>query len=166
MKSLALILTFSLLGVAAPGESTPTEPPAAITLPATQSVRFESIDLRIDPRGTPLAAYQVEITADSAAAKLVGIEGGDAAAYREPPYYDPAALNQNRVILAALNTSADVPSKTFRAARLHVQVPTGVKTNWTVKLTTAAGPDGSVIAANATLAALATPATTGEGVAP
>ena len=151
------------LAAAAPNESTPRPTPPTVTTPATQSIRFESIDVRIDPRGTPLAAYQVEITADTPDAKLVGIEGGDAAAYREPPYYDPAALNQNRVILAALNTSADVPSKAFRAARLHVQLAGSARPNWKVKLTTAAGADGGVIAADASLA---TPATAGEGVAP
>jgi hypothetical protein len=149
MKSFFVILAFTLLGS--------TTPPGEVTPPATQGVRFATLDVTIDPHGTPLAAWQVEVTADAAAVKLAGIEGGDHPAYREPAFYDPAALNQNRVILAAFNTSADLPSKTFRAARLHVQIAGEAKPKWEVKVVTAAGTEGGVIKADAAVSEGATP---------
>jgi hypothetical protein len=151
MKSLAIILAFALLCAAAPSEETVRPTPPAVVTPATQSVRFETVDVTIDPHGVPLAAWQVEVTADTDAVKLAGIEGGDAPAYREPAYYDPAALNQNRVILATFNTSADLPTKTFRAARLHVQVAGGAQPKWEVKIITAAKSDGGVIKVDASI---------------
>jgi hypothetical protein len=119
--------------------------------PSTQSVRFATVDIRIDPKNRPLAAYQLEVTADSPNVKLAGVEGGEHAAFREPPYYDPAALNQNRIILAAFNTGSDLPAKGFRAARLHVQISGDANPKWEVKLTVASASDGSaVLGASAT----------------
>ena len=63
MKVVALILAIRLLGVVAPTQR--TEAPT-IAQPATQSVRFATVDVRIDPSNHPLAAYQLEVTADSA----------------------------------------------------------------------------------------------------
>jgi len=91
MKCIVLMLAFALLGAVAPTER--TENPW-IAEPSTQSVRFATVDIRIDPKNHPLAAYQLEVTADSPNVKLAGVEGGEHAAFREPPYYDPAALNQ------------------------------------------------------------------------
>jgi len=127
---------------------------ASQTLPATRSVRFTTVDVRIDPHGQSLAAYQVEFIAPPQV-KLVGIEGGDHAAFKDPPYYDPAALTQSRVILAAFNTGSDLPKAAFRVARLHVQVESSSEQTpaWTVKLIVASSADGTTNpAATATLA--------------
>ena len=134
----------SLLGLGA----MPVEPDRdRPSLPATNPIAFAYADVTIDPAGTPLAAYQLEFTADANRVKLVGIEGGDAAAFKDPPYYDPAALNHNRVILAAFSTGADLPKQSFRAARLHLQI-TGLETpKCQVKLIAAAAADGSKIPA-------------------
>ena len=134
MKWLAVILALSTLAAA----------------PATdEAVRFTTVDVRIDPAGKPLAAYQVEFVADAARVKLVGIEGGGDKAFAQPPYYDPAALSQNRVIVAALNTGKELPQASFRAARLHVQVTGNEKPKWEAKLIVAAGADGEKIPAAA-----------------
>jgi hypothetical protein len=122
--------------------------------PATdQAVRFTTVDVRIDPAGKPLAAYQVEFIADASRVKLVGIEGGDHKAFAPPPYYDPAALSRNRVIVAAFNTGNDLPTKSFRAARLHVQISgsgnTSEKPKWEAKLIVASAADGTAIPAAA-----------------
>src|SRR5687767_11940811 len=107
---------------------------ASVSLAASPStdeaVRFAVVEVRIDPSGKPLAAYQLEFIADATRVKLVGIEGGDHAAYAQPPYYDPAALSQNRVILAAFNTGSNLPAVAFRAARLHVQITGSERPNW------------------------------------
>jgi hypothetical protein len=120
--------------------------------PATErGVRFTTVEVRIDPKGVPLAAYQVEFVADESV-KLVGIEGGEHAAFKIPPYYDPAALSNHRVIIAAFNTSGDLPKSETRVARLHVQISGGNGGNveqtpdWTVKLMVASSADGKAIA--------------------
>jgi hypothetical protein len=115
------------------------------------AVRFATVDVMIDTKGKPLAAYQVEFVADGSRVKLVGIEGGDHAAFKTPPYYDPAALSKNRVIVAAFNTVADLPKSSFRAARLHVQITGNEKPKWEAKLIVAAAADGSAIPADVTL---------------
>src|SRR5262245_61272542 len=53
--------------------------------------RFSTVDVYLEAGDRKLAAWQVEISTANAAA-IVGIEGGEPAAYREPPAYDPAAL--------------------------------------------------------------------------
>ena len=126
---------------------------ALLSLPLTlaagpaseQAVRFTIVDVRIDPKGTGLAAYQIEFVAD-ARVKLVGIEGGEHAAFAQPPYYDPAALSRNRVIVAAFNTSSDLPKSETRVARLHVQITGSEQTpDWTVKLIVASSAEGKAI---------------------
>jgi hypothetical protein len=164
MKCVALILALALLGAVAPTERDVTP---SFTSPATRSVRFATVDIRIDPKDHPLAAYQLEVTADEPSVKLAGVEGGEDAAFRDPPYYDPAALNRNRIILAAFNTGSDLPAKDFRVARLHVQIAGDAAPNWKVKLTVACASDGSAIAgAIATAKMSSSPSASTEGAAP
>ncbi len=142
MKSLLLMLAFAFFAAAAPTQ--PDElPEVNPPLSATQAVRFATFDVVIDPKGQPLAAYQLELTADSPHVKLAGIEGGEHTAFRDPPYYDPAAMSRNRVILAAFNTGSDLPKQPFRAARLHVQISDHATPKWEVKLTVASSADGT-----------------------
>jgi hypothetical protein len=99
--------------------------------------------------------------------KLAGVEGGEHAAFRDPPYYDPAALSRNRIILAAFNTGSDLPTTSFRAARLHVQIAGDADADFEVKLTVAFAADGSAVPAASASATLATaPAPTSEGAVP
>jgi hypothetical protein len=114
---------------------------------ASSGVRFQSVDITIDPKDKPLAAYQVEFVADASRVKLVGVEGGDHAAFREPPYYDPAALNQNRVIVAAFSTSADLPRTATRVARLHLQVDGPRQPEWSATLIVASSDSSDSIPA-------------------
>lgn len=107
-----------------PSEDAQTPPPAAAAeVPAT---RFESVDVYVDAGETPLAAYQVRLSAvtpDSPnAAVLVGIEGGDAGVFEVPPYYDPKALATNRIVVAAYSLAATLPVGRTRVARLHLQL--------------------------------------------
>ena len=126
-----------------------TTVPATGATPATAAaVGFQTVDVTLDPKGQPLAAYQLEFAADERRVKLVGVEGGDHAAYREPPYYDPAALSRHRVILAAFSTSADLPRTPVRVARLHVQVSGDGLPQWTAKLIVASSSEAASIPAD------------------
>ena len=125
-----------------------TSQPAA-TRPA---VRFTALDIYIDSQAQPLAAYQFELLADPDHVRIVGVEGGQHAAFREPPYYDPAALMHNRIIIAAFSTGRDLPTGKTRVARLHLQV-TGDEPQYKTKLDVAATVEGKEIPATASVEA-------------
>jgi hypothetical protein len=109
------------------------------------AVRFSALDIYVDSGDRLLAAYQCEFTAARGDVKIVGIEGGEHAAFTNPPYYDPAALMNNRVILAAFNTGAALPIGKSRVARIHVRIAGDVQPQYELKLTTAGGSDGQRI---------------------
>jgi hypothetical protein len=122
------------------------------TSTSSTAVRFAYVDVMIDPKGESLAAYQIDLAAaDPRHVKLVGVEGGDAAAYREPPYYDPAALNHDRVIIAAFSTASDVPKSKFRAARLHLQITGDETPKWETKPVVASSAKSDKIQIDVTL---------------
>jgi hypothetical protein len=114
--------------------------------------RFSAVDIYVDSKNAPLAAYQIEFTATNGVAKIVGIEGGDSAAFHEPPFYDAKAIQHDRVIIAAFNTaSADkLPSGKTRIATIHLQIVGDQRPQFELKLQVAANPDGNRIAADAT----------------
>jgi hypothetical protein len=112
----------------------------AAPAPSTD-VSFTYVDVFIDPHGTPLAAYQFELRATSGDVKLVGIEGGEHAAFAKPPYYDTRALLNDRIVIAAFNTGSDLPSSKTRVARLMVRVGAGERPKYDVKLQVAASAD-------------------------
>jgi len=80
--------------------------------------RFVAVDVYVEAGEKKLAAWQVEISTDDRAA-IVGVEGGAPAAYREPPTYDPKALQGGKIVLAAL-TTGEAPSGRIRVARVHL----------------------------------------------
>ncbi len=136
--------------------------PAATTAAATTNVsstdvRFQTVDVTLDPKGRPLAAYQLEFVADVNRVKLVGVEGGEHAAFREPPYYDPAALSNHRVILAAFSTNADLPNDATRIARLHLQVTGDAPPQWSAKLIVASSAASDSIPADVSVSEGAKP---------
>jgi hypothetical protein len=88
--------------------------------------KFSAVDIFVDSGSEPLAAFQIEFRAGSS--KIVGIEGGEHQAFKEPARYDPKALQQNRVILAAFSIAppAQLPKGKTRVATLHLHAPEGV----------------------------------------
>jgi len=140
-----MLVTIVLVGGAV--ESRVQSPP---TLPATQasSVRFAWVDAVIDPQGQPLAAYQFELKAESADVTLVGVEGGEHPAYVEPPYYDPKANLQNRIVIAAFNTGEDLPKTRTRVARVMVRVSGTGQPRYSAKLDVCASSDAKPINAS------------------
>jgi hypothetical protein len=125
---------------------------AVLVIPFAQAdeVRFRAVDICIDSGDTPLAAWQVEVKAISGDADVVGIEGGEHPAFREPAHFDPRALQGGRIVLAAFSTSGDLPTGGGRIASLHVQ-ETGPAAEYELKLIVAAGGDGSKIPVRAFL---------------
>ncbi len=130
----------------------PVEPPrdAVSTPPATQvsNVRFTWVDAFIDPQGQPLAAYQFELKAEGAGVTLVGVEGGEHPAYAQPPYYDPKANLQNRIVIAAFNTGDDLPKTRSRVARVMVRVSGTGQPRYSAKLDVCASSDAKPINAS------------------
>lgn len=142
--------------------------PQATRVPERDTVRFETVDVFVDAGSTGLAAWQIEVTPrarDGAKVTLVGIEGGDHAAFAKPAYYDPAALapaGGGRVILAAYSTGKDVPTGRTRVARLHVMVEGGVGgAEFNVNLKVAADSEGRAIDGASAAAAEAKDTSTG-----
>ncbi len=117
---------------------------AEIAQPVT-TPRFETRDIFVDSHATPLAAYQFELTADPAAVQIVGVEGGEHPAFNPAPYYDPAALMHNRIIIAAFNTGHDLPTGSTRVARLHLRIISPNEPKYDLKLESAADASGNRI---------------------
>ena len=110
--------------------------------------RYWTMDVIVDADGQRLVAYELEMTDLSGRSRIVGIEGGEHAAYREPPYYDPAAMAQEgRVILAAFSTNRELPSGKIRVARVHVQTAGEAAPEFQTSLVVAATSDGRKIPA-------------------
>jgi len=111
-------------------------------------VRFVAVDVFVDSGTQPLAAYQLTFFARRGDVKIVGIEGGEPPAFKEPPYYDPKAIQRERAILAAFNTARPegLPTGRSRVATLHLQLNGAKAPEYKVSLATAAGCDGLPIA--------------------
>lgn len=117
---------------------------------AAKAVHFRAVDVFVDSGSKPLAAYQLEFTA-TAGAKIVGIEGGEHAAFKEAPFYDPKAIQHERVIIGAFSTAkADkLPAGKTRVATIHLQITGDEAPRYEVKLTAAATVGGKKIPAQA-----------------
>lgn len=111
------------------------------------AVRFEAVDVFVDPQGQSLGAYQVEFKATGGDVKLVGVEGGEPEAYRKAPYYDPKAIQQSRIIIAAFSADSSLPNTRTRVARLHLQISGDAKPEYELKLMVAGDKDAKPIEA-------------------
>ncbi len=115
--------------------------------------RFCAMEIFLDSKSTPLAAYQLEFAVTNTAAKIVGIEGGEHPAFREPPFYDPKAMQQERVIIAAFSTApvTQLPTGKTRVATIHLQVAPNVVLKPELRVEATADADGKRIVAQATV---------------
>lgn len=104
--------------------------------------RFAAVDLFIDSGDRPLGAYQLEFRAMNVGAVIVGVEGGDAAPFKEAPFYDPAAMRHERVILAAFSTAVDLPRGRTRIARIHLMTRADSIPEYQTTLITASTGEG------------------------
>jgi hypothetical protein len=96
------------------------------------------------------AAYQFELKATAGRIEIVGVEGGEHKAFSEAPYYDPAALMHDRIIIAAFNTGQDLPAGRTRIATVHLQIIGDAEPRYELKLTVAGDADGKEIPAEIT----------------
>ena len=88
---------------------------------------FFSVDLLVEPGGEPLAAWQLAFHDKNGAVRIVGIEGGEHAAFSKAPYFDPQAMAGDRVLLGAYSTDGDLPVADTRVARVHLERLEGAK---------------------------------------
>ena len=113
---------------------------------AVQSnVRFAPLHIYLDSGNKPLAAYQFELKAAAGQIKIVGVEGGQHQAFEEAPYYDPAALTNDRIIIAAFNTGSELPKGRTQIATIHLQIIGDAEPDYELKLIVAADADANEI---------------------
>lgn len=114
--------------------------------------RFRPVQIYVDSGEQALAAYQIELVVTSGNARIVGVEGGEPAAFRPAPYYDPAALKGGRIIIAAFNTGNDLPHGKLRVATVHVEETGAGAPVYQAKLIVAATSSGKPIEARVWIA--------------
>ncbi len=113
-------------------------------------VRFAPLHIYIDSGRSSLAAYQFEMKTTSGQIKIVGVESGEHSAFSDAPYYDPAALTNDRIIIAAFNTGRDLPTDRTRIATIHLQIIGDIEPEYQLELTVTADTDGKEIPAEIT----------------
>ena len=117
-------------------------------IPTVQSnVRFAPLHIYLDSGNRSLAAYQFELKAAAGQIKIVGVEGGQHKAFEEAPYYDPAALANDRIIIAAFNTGSELPKGRTRIATIHLQIIGDAEPDYDLKLIVAGDADANEIPA-------------------
>jgi len=117
--------------------------------------RFATVDLYV-ASDMPVAAWQVELTETGGAMQIVGIERGDDATFRDPPFYDRVVLERaqtDRIVLASFSLSAAdrLPRGRVRIARLHVRTTGTAQPDYEARLVAAGAADGSPIGARLTV---------------
>jgi hypothetical protein len=140
MKTLLCLLALMLVGAAAPKQQDP------------DPLRFTYVDVYVDSGRAALAAWQARLVDPSGRALIVGVEGGEDAAFAEPPYHDPAALQGGEIVLAAFHTGHAGPAGRTRVARLHLAVRGDAPVDFTTTLEVAASDAGRLPEATLTLA--------------
>jgi len=135
------------------GAVVPARPAASQEGVVQLGIRFVPVDVYVDAGSKHLGAYQVEV--ESKDATIVGLEGGESKAFNQAPFYDPAALQGKKIIVAAFSTEEDLPTGLTRVARLHLAVTNGElkdgMPNLSDKLVVATDGDGNTVNAKLTL---------------
>jgi hypothetical protein len=109
------------------------------------ALSFSTLDVYIHT-DQGLGAWQVEVDAEKAGGKIVGVEGGDGV-YAEPPYYDPKALQGGRIVLAGFSLNGKLPRGKVKVATLHLQ-EAGDGAPFESRLVVAADGDGKALNAD------------------
>jgi hypothetical protein len=149
MRAALLLAVLLVLPVLGAGSLTRAETEE----PLRPAPAFKAVDLWIDAGAERLAAWQVEIAYDREKVKVVGLEGGEPEAWREPPRYDPAGLDPakagGRLILAAFTVDDEkAPKGRSRVARLHLLIEDGgAPPALDLRLVAAAKPGGARVSA-------------------
>jgi hypothetical protein len=144
---LSLVIACLILPLLSTGRLTADPQVGRAVRPLEQKVRFAPLHIYLDSGTKPLAAYQFELKNASGQIKIVGVEGGQHPAFKEAPYYDPAALANDRIIIAAFNTGSDLPKGRTRIATIHLQIIGDIEPEYEFELSVAADADGHEIPA-------------------
>ena len=148
LDTLLIVVAILISIVSVHGQEKRVEPAAASTM-------FQAIDVFVDTGNEQLAAYQLEFSSTSHDIRIVGVEGGEPAAFREPPFYDPKSLQQDRTILAAFSVNDELPGGRFRLARIHIEFDVNEDSDeptYSTDLVVSANSDGQHINAKVTVA--------------
>lgn len=118
-----------------------------------RAAEFAVFDICVDSVGEALAAYQLKISDERAAVKILSVEGGEHPAFAEPPKFDPKAIQRDVIKLAAFSLVAreNLPAGRIRIASLHVEIGPGLRPEWKAVVEAAAGPGGRKIPAAVTI---------------
>lgn len=130
------------------------EAAASTSRPGEAGVRFQTVDVVLETT-IPVSAWQVEVTADGDA-RVVGVEGGEEPPFDAPPFYDPAALQHGRIVLAAYDVGRGLPAGRHRVATLHMR-EAGAAPRYHVELVAAGDFAGERITALASIYTRSTP---------
>lgn len=140
-----VLVALAALGAGVRGGPAPAAPAAR----QEAGARFAYVEVFVDSGDRPLAAYQIELrpAAGSAPVQVVGIEGGEHAEFRDAPYYDPAAMMNDHVIIAALSTAeaAALPTGRHRLARVHLRYTGGDRPALVAAVQAASGSGGEAV---------------------
>ncbi|RLE23295.1 MAG: hypothetical protein DRJ65_12155 [Acidobacteria bacterium] len=117
---------------------------------ASPEVRFRPLTIELEVADHSVAAYQVELKIVSGDTMIVGVEGGSAIGFTEPPYYDSAALSGGRIILAALNPFVSLPTGRHKVAVIHMR-ESGETPIYELEVITAGDLDGNIVPVTAVL---------------
>lgn len=115
-----------------------------------EPVTFVPLHIYLDSGDQPLAAYQFELKVVRGDVHIVGVEGGEHSAFQNAPYYDPKALSEDRIIVAAYSTDTALPTGRTRIATLHLQVRGQTPPEYELALTVSADAQGKPIPATIT----------------
>lgn len=152
MKRTLLVITLGLLAAAtmAIAVAQPAGDPAVVAdAPHAAAGRsaFGYVDLFVDAGDAPLAAYQIDFHSTTGGLRIVGVEGGEHELYRDAPYYDPRAMQGDRVIIAAYAAGPReaLPVGPVRVARVHVMYSSDADATLHATLDAAANFEGDAI---------------------
>ena len=133
-----------------------TQRPAVAQEDVALKPRFEAVHVYVDSGGSPLGAYQVQLSDRQGRVQVVGVENGEHAAFGKAPFYDRTAVNQgkaDRIIIAAYSTlpADQLPTGKTRMATVHLRVMGQAPADYQIKLIAAADAAGNDINATVSL---------------
>jgi hypothetical protein len=109
---------------------------------------FAAYDVFVDAGSAALGAWQFEWVVRGGGARIVGVEGGEHPAFAAAPYYDPAALQGGRIVIAAFSMAKDLPHGRTRIARVHLMIDPGAAPQYAVQLQACADGAGADLSAS------------------
>jgi hypothetical protein len=114
-----------------------------------RGAEFAVFDVFVDSGAEHLAAYQLKISDDKAAIKILSVEGGDHASFAQAPKFDEKAIQRDVIKIAAfsLDPREKLPSGRVRVASLHVEIGPGLAPDWKAVVEAAGGVGGTKISA-------------------